>query len=670
MASRAKSTDNELELRKLEMEERKRLDEREDRIRQNEINEKIRQDGINEKIRQDELNITMRKLEIEEKKLAMANTREGSINVIPQIPKLQPFMPTDRIEIYFEGFERWATVQKINKKDWHAHIQPLLTGKALEAFLRLPTNESTDYDLIKSTIMKRFNISPEEHRKMFRSSRKADNESHVEWLNRLANELERWIRSREINEIQEIKNLIIEEQFMRNVKVRIRTFLEENGLMEALKMGYAADRYEHAHRAEVDNYKERAWKQPNNQDHNPDIRKCFSCGSPSHFSKTCPTRSANLAESVCSGTPDKYIFNGYIRNNFTKMFRDTGASSTVIHPMFVSRSEYTDNFVDVSLANGSAVRAPTARVTLSIEEIPVTVEAIVMKSKHGVLLGNDLDNFCEAITRSRARKYDKHEKETIEEEERLKPIPSEITDDKGRIFETPYQDERTSENTKVSNASTEEPSVTDSTIFNQDPSMVRREQLADESLNRCFDEANKTKKDYHIQGEILMHTDGAVNQIVIPTKYRQDILKLAHEIPLSGHLGNKKTRNKIRKFFYWPNIFEDIRQWCASCPQCQKSRRTNVSSRAPLVKTPTIGEPFFRIGMDIVGPLSLSNNRNRFILTMIDHATRYPEAIAIPDMKAETVSKVMCEFFCRVGIPSEILTDQGSNFISEVMKEI
>ena len=74
--------------------------------------------------------------------------------------------------------------------------------------------------------------------------------------------------------------------------------------------------------------------------------------------------------------------------------------------------------------------------------------------------------------------------------------------------------------------------------------------------------------------------------------------------------------------------------------------------------------------MDIIGPLLRSNNGNKYILTICDYATRYPEALPIPDTEAITIAKELVSVFAKVVIPDEILTDQGSNFMSNVLQEI
>ena len=81
-------------------------------------------------------------------------------------------------------------------------------------------------------------------------------------------------------------------------------------------------------------------------------------------------------------------------------------------------------------------------------------------------------------------------------------------------------------------------------------------------------------------------------------------------------------------------------------------------------------EPFRRIAMDIVGPLPRSSSGKRYILVIYDYATRYPEAIALRTIDANAVAEALLSFFARVGVPEEILTDQGTNFTSQLMREV
>ena len=85
---------------------------------------------------------------------------------------------------------------------------------------------------------------------------------------------------------------------------------------------------------------------------------------------------------------------------------------------------------------------------------------------------------------------------------------------------------------------------------------------------------------------------------------------------------------------------------------------------------PIISEPFKKIAMDIVGPLSRTKKGNKYILTIVDEATRYPEEFPLKNIEAKTVATTLMELISRVGIPETILTDQGTNFVSTLMKDL
>ena len=74
--------------------------------------------------------------------------------------------------------------------------------------------------------------------------------------------------------------------------------------------------------------------------------------------------------------------------------------------------------------------------------------------------------------------------------------------------------------------------------------------------------------------------------------------------------------------------------------------------------------------MDLVGPLPRTSTGHRYILVICDYGTRYPEAVLLKDIQAETVAEQLVLLFSPVGIPMDILTDQGANFMSALLKEL
>ena len=94
-------------------------------------------------------------------------------------------------------------------------------------------------------------------------------------------------------------------------------------------------------------------------------------------------------------------------------------------------------------------------------------------------------------------------------------------------------------------------------------------------------------------------------------------------------------------------------------------------AKVPLGRLLLIDTPFKHVAVDIVGPIEpCSNNRSRYILTMMDYVTCYSEAIALPSIETELIAEALVEMFSRVGVPDEMLTDCGSQFTSEIMKEV
>ena len=79
------------------------------------------------------------------------------------------------------------------------------------------------------------------------------------------------------------------------------------------------------------------------------------------------------------------------------------------------------------------------------------------------------------------------------------------------------------------------------------------------------------------------------------------------------------------------------------------------SKVAKLDKMPIIVEPFRKIGMDIIGKFNRSFCGDAYILTIIDYATSYPEAIAMPSIETERICDALIEVFARTGIPAEII---------------
>ena len=108
-----------------------------------------------------------------------------------------------------------------------------------------------------------------------------------------------------------------------------------------------------------------------------------------------------------------------------------------------------------------------------------------------------------------------------------------------------------------------------------------------------------------------------------------------------------------------------------SCDVCWKTVSKGSVPNVRLEKMPLIDKPFKSVAIDLVGPISPpSEEGHRYILTLVDFSTRYPEAVPLKNIDTETVAEALVDIFSRLGVPEEILTDLGTQFVSDCMREV
>lgn len=169
---------------------------------------------------------------------------------------------------------------------------------------------------------------------------------------------------------------------------------------------------------------------------------------------------------------------------------------------------------------------------------------------------------------------------------------------------------------------------------------------------------------------ILYNIESEPARLVIPQKLVKQVIEQHHDTIFSGHQGIKKTIGVLKQRYYWPTLTKDVKDYVSRCVSCYQ-RKSAARAKAPLGKIQPATEPFELVSLDIVGPLPLTNNRNRYLITFVDYLTRYCEAIPIPDQTAETVAKEFVhKIITRYGVPKRLLTDQGRNFISALFKGV
>ena len=161
--------------------------------------------------------------------------------------------------------------------------------------------------------------------------------------------------------------------------------------------------------------------------------------------------------------------------------------------------------------------------------------------------------------------------------------------------------------------------------------------------------------------------EGYRDRIVVPESLKAFVLGQHHNLPLHAHQGRERMLKMIASRYYWPRMAEDVKRWTNSCESCVK-RKTPRKMNVGLTTDALATEPWAVVGIDLVGECIETTSGNKWILTVTDHFTRWPIAVAIPDKKATTVARVLYEhLITEHGAPRKILTDQGKEFVNEAV---
>ena len=421
-----------------------------------------------------------------------------------------------------------------------------------------------------------------------------------------------------------------------------------------------------------------------------------------HFELKCGHRIPLMsAACTCKSTVGRMITaDGYVGNQRVDVMRDSGCDGIVVKSDLVPKEALTGKFVSCTMIDGTVRRFPIAMIEINTPFISGSVPAVCMKtpvykliigSVPGATLEPDPSwNFKPMVTVSdektsnvniRAEVISNHTKPLVQSVTKPCQVNSAKPEGIAAAVETRSQAKAKAKLFKPLKVS--QPLADVVTV-----DKLCEEQMTDVTLQKIRDKVSdqneKTRKSggsfkFVKRNGVLFREFQAPNvdhgnvlhQVVVPFKFRKHVMHLAHESILGGHQGVKKTIDKITTNFFWPGIQADVRRYCQSCDICQRTIQKGRVTKVPLGTTPLIDTPFDRVAIDLVGPITPRSERGyRYILVVVDYATRYPEATPMKSVESERVAEELVNIYARLGFPKEVLSDQGPQFTADVMKEV
>ena len=357
-------------------------------------------------------------------------------------PKLPDFKEgRDDMESYLLRFERFASANYWSRENWAVHLSALQIGKALDTFSRLSEDESTDYDVVKRALLKRYNMTSEGFNLKFRSSRPELGERMSQFKTRLESYLDRWMElsERDLGSSEHWKDLMLYEQLLNSCGRDLRTFLMERKPRSCSELIVLAEQYIEAH-GESKHFSRSTYisaKMPEKAKADDFNRpQCHICGKSGHRSKDCfkrgapknpqqplkcdvckkvghvkencwsrqkPAASVALTKetddfyktqmsATCSSSCDVTgmpVAEGQVNGKKCTVLRDSGCSSVIVRRGLVASTVPLTGTQRVGFADGSVKRVPTAMIYVDCPYYKGSVEAALLdKPLFDLILGN------------------------------------------------------------------------------------------------------------------------------------------------------------------------------------------------------------------------------------------------------------------------------------------
>jgi len=254
--------------------------------------------------------------------------------------------------------------------------------------------------------------------------------------------------------------------------------------------------------------------------------------------------------------------------------RDTGRSTIVVKRELVDDEQMTGGTETCILIDGTVRRTPVAEIKIETPYYTSKVKAVCLESQlYEVIIGNvpgvsDEDNnrlkAQAVVTRAQAKQQFKP----------TKPL---------KVIENLEEDV------------TREKLIT---LQGQDPSLTKFMKEAEQNQKAGRAEVYFKMKDGILYRYCRNFEGREISQVVIPKELREMVMTMAYDAVMSGHQGQKKTKDRIWREFWWPGIGAEVTRFCRSCDICQRTIAKGRVPSVPLGKMPIIDTPFDRVAVD------------------------------------------------------------------------
>ncbi|XP_037690614.1 protein NYNRIN [Choloepus didactylus] len=170
-------------------------------------------------------------------------------------------------------------------------------------------------------------------------------------------------------------------------------------------------------------------------------------------------------------------------------------------------------------------------------------------------------------------------------------------------------------------------------------------------------------------GLLMFKGDKKPRVWVVPKQLRRDLIFSVHDLPVGAHQRPEETYKKLRLLGWWPGMQEHVRDYCRSCLFCIP--RNLIGSESKVIESLwplRSNAPWSSLQLEVVGPVTTSEEGHKHVLIVADPHTRWVEAFPLKPYTHTAVAQVLLQHvFARWGVPVRLEAAQGPQFARHVL---
>jgi len=155
-----------------------------------------------------------------------------------------------------------------------------------------------------------------------------------------------------------------------------------------------------------------------------------------------------------------------------------------------------------------------------------------------------------------------------------------------------------------------------------------------------------------------------------PERTRARIMKLKHACKVAGHFGRYRTMELITRYYYWPNMEDEVRKFCNECDNCQRTKAPRHAKHGLLHPLEMPSKPWTHISTDFITDLAMLNGLSN-IQVAVDRCTKMAHNILIDIQHSPTVANAYLDEVWRYhGFPEDVVSDRDGTFTGQYFTDL